>query len=497
MRNVALSLIVLGLWGCESKSRRDPAADEAVGATEATSETSEAGPSSPPPAEEPRRPPIPFGGPGPWPIENRIYGAADGILERPVVGVSTDETQNLWVATHEALYLLRPGETQFQRFDAGDGLHLQSNPVAYCDKNFGGGDKSCPIYGAAADPGITEIVGGGSDEVFVGYAGIDEGPGDWSDIHRHSGKLDRVRLRSDGTLQVDRFDLVANNHGAEYWHNRTVQRMVFDHFIHPHELYVGLNHGVTLLRPDQYRAPKPGEWFDTVNLEYMADHLHARVCFHAPCDGTTANQRMGDWRGLAIAPDGGLWTAGRWTAGKIRWDESLLNWHMRGGSAFEAAFGDPYPTPPNEEGFINEPVFRVPLEGDPVALSAVTVAADGTVWFASGSYYSTPGEPAYGLAQWTGRKFIPHDPRTLGFPDMSVRDLVALPDGRLVVAHARVGIVVWDPATGAQEPLKAPHWLADDNVLRLELDTMVSPPALHVATQRGAAVIRVLPPSGQ
>jgi len=58
---------------------------------------------------------INFGGPGPWPIENHSYGAADGILESPVVGFTTDETQNRWVATHDALYILRPGQTTFHR----------------------------------------------------------------------------------------------------------------------------------------------------------------------------------------------------------------------------------------------------------------------------------------------------------------------------------------------------------------------------------------------
>jgi hypothetical protein len=65
-----------------------------------------------------------FGGPGPWPIDNVQYGSKDGIQEMPVVGVTTDETQNLWVATHSALYLLRPGERKFTRFDGHQGLHL-------------------------------------------------------------------------------------------------------------------------------------------------------------------------------------------------------------------------------------------------------------------------------------------------------------------------------------------------------------------------------------
>ncbi|HEX9603490.1 MAG TPA: WD40 repeat domain-containing protein, partial [Myxococcales bacterium] len=54
-----------------------------------------------------------FGGPGPWPVHDVTYGLNDGILETPIVGMSTDESQNLWVATHQALYLLRPGQSKF------------------------------------------------------------------------------------------------------------------------------------------------------------------------------------------------------------------------------------------------------------------------------------------------------------------------------------------------------------------------------------------------
>jgi len=60
-----------------------------------------------------------FGTPGRGRIANVTYSSADGIQESPVVRVSSDEpvrqadgtiTQNLWVATNQALYLLRPGD---------------------------------------------------------------------------------------------------------------------------------------------------------------------------------------------------------------------------------------------------------------------------------------------------------------------------------------------------------------------------------------------------
>ncbi len=74
-----------------------------------------------------------------------------------------------------------------------------------------------------------------------------------------------------------------------------------------------------------------------------------------------------------------------------------------------------------------------------------------------------------------------------------IRDMIALPDGRLVVAGLSSGLVFWDPATGKRTYMRAGQGIPDDGVLRLQLDTMVDPPALMVATRGGAAVLRVLP----
>jgi hypothetical protein len=430
-----------------------------------------------------------FGGPGPWPVENRSYGWADGILESPVVGVSTDEAQNLWVATNTALYLMRPDTGTFRRYSSADGLHLMDNPDQiredYCD-------STAIVNGAAYPPGISTIVGGAADEVFVGYYGADEMNGDCTDPPeaRHSGKIDRVRVEADGTLDVARFDLASAGFGMQYWHNRTIRRLLYDHFIHPHTLYAGANHGVSLILPDRYRPPDPGEWPGFPILEYMGDHLHAAVCFHEACPiGSEGNQRMGDWFGLAIAPDGDLWTAGRWAAGKIRWDPlGPLHWvHRSGADAFSEAFGDPYPG--------NQPVFFPPLEGDPVTLSAVAVTPDDTVWFGNRIVYGPDsGERNYGIASFrSGHGFTYYWPTDVGMSEVDVQDIVALPDGRLVFAGPNTGLVFYDPATKESVPMRAGQGIPDDRVTQLELDTMVDPPALHVSTFGGAAVIRVFP----
>jgi hypothetical protein len=445
-----------------------------------------------------------FGSPGPWPVANVVYGGADGIGESPVVGLTTDEAQNRWAATPQALYLLRPGEKTFHRYAAGDGLHLDGNPAFYCDDHpMASRTEHCGgSVSAGSGHAITRIVGGGANEVFVGYSG-DDGDGtircppkdaslvdagaDYCDPARHSGKLDRVRVGADGKLTVDRMDLVANHQGGNFWHDRTVQSLAFDHFVHPHTLYVGTNHGVTMILPDRFRVPRPGEWWDNAYSEWMGDHLHARVCDPGPCPAVEGPQRMGDWAGLDVDGRGDLWHAGRWTAGLITWNADPLTWVGRNGRAFALAFGDPYPQSPNAAGFVNEPVFRVAREGDSPHLTGVAVCPDGRVWFSSNGPSSGTGDT---VAVWDGHAFTSYRATALGLGESAVKDVVCLPDGRVVLGGYRTGAVVHDPAKKTSRPVPG---LPGGAVLDLEVDRMVSPPALHVATDGGAAAIRVLP----
>jgi hypothetical protein len=344
------------------------------------------------------------------------------------------------------------------------------------------------VAGAADPRGINTIVGGAPDEVFVGYWGADEMTGTCADPPeaRHSGKVDRVRLGDDGKLTVDRFDLVSVRYGMQFWHNRTVLRMVYDHQIHPHTLYVATNHGVDMIFPDRFRLPAPGEWIDISQAEWMADHLHVAPCFHEACPvGREGNQRIGWWQGLALAPDGDVWHAGRWAAGKIRYLPDLMAWEDRAGAAaFDEAFGDPYPG--------NPPVFFPPLEGDVVSLKAVSAMDDGTTWFGSGTVFG--GEPNYGIASFKrGDGFTYYQYDEVGMSETNLQDLVALPSGHVVFAGASTGLVFFDPATRHHATLRAGEGIPHDGILQMELDRMVDPPALHVATWGGAAVIRVFP----
>jgi hypothetical protein len=442
-------------------------------------------------------------GVGPWPIQNSQYGSRDGIAESPVVGVTTDEKENLWVATNAALYLMRPGDAKFTRFDASNSdLHLPGNPADHCFDAQGEykPPDGCP-NGDADVPGITEIVGGGPDdaskmagEVFVGYYGHHDwtrtDDGTWTDPWRHSGKLDRVRLGTDGKLEVVRMDMVSNN-SVEFWHNKSVWKMVYDHFQHPHELYVGTDHGVDKISPDLWKEPNPGTWFLLPQNQqlWMSDHLHPQACFHHACDGDKYTQMLGDFRGMAVDAKGDLWVGGRWAAGKILYAADNTLWYQtprpptKTQNAIDPAFGDG-----------NCPAFCPPQEGDPVNISAITVAKDGKVWFSSGTLFNDPADVPYGIAFYDGHQFTRYDPvRDLGMSESHIRDMIALPDGRLVVAGLSSGLVFWDPATGKHTAMRAGQGIPDDGVMRIQLDLMVNPPALQVATRGGAAILRVLP----
>ncbi|HEX9242260.1 MAG TPA: WD40 repeat domain-containing protein, partial [Anaeromyxobacter sp.] len=364
-----------------------------------------------------------------------------------------------------ALYLATPGGA-LRRYDERDGLHLGAatgrspGPVGwvkYCDNVPLVGDAPCAghvIWGGATQWGIFSLAGGGPNEVFVGYhggktpgltCGADPDP-DWCDSLVHSGKIDRVRLNADGSITVDRFDYWENDLGMQYWHNRSPFRLLYDHVAHPGTLYVADEHGVEITFPNRF-TPYAGGSLDTWQDAYFGDHAHALVCLPVPCGQPGSYTRAGDWRGLSLDAQGRLWHAGRWTAGLIPWNSNPVTWWTSG--AFDLTFGDPYSGP--GPGFRNEPVFKVPAEGDTVNLTAVSVCPDGRVWFASAGATSVNDTVAvWDPAAWAFKTF---DARTLGLAEQGVQDLVCLPDGRIVLAGVTSGAAVYDPASGASKPL--------------------------------------------
>ena len=416
-------------------------------------------------------------GAGKWPTAPvTIYGFAQGLLEAPI-SASTDEGENIWVVSEKALYLLQPGGHTFRRYTAQDGLHLGP--------------------GWTEPPDVTLVVGGQPGECFIGYYAHDtfDPPNTHpqfahtvNDPVAHLGKMDQVLLRENGTLEVRRYDF-KNSNDPFYFETRTVMSAVYDHFQHPGNLYVGSNHGVTRIVPGKWREPKTSsEKADphSVELEWYADHIHPWVCFGG-CWDEKHNISFGDQFGLTLADDGRLWMGGLTTAGAVHFKEDLKEWVKSWApyNPFDPAFGDPYPG--------NPPVFNPPAEGDYVNIRAVAAAKDGTVWFASGEVEGWRGT-TYGLASWNGGNRFTHvDPTAIGAVEYNLLELVAWPDGRLVLGFPSSGLLVWKPGDPRGTRLTMRDGLPGERIGRLYLDRMVNPPALYVPTEGGLAVFRSLP----
>ena len=396
-----------------------------------------------------------------------IYGSGQGLLEPPI-SASVDEAENLWVVSHDALYLMAPGAKVFRRYTAQDGLHYGP--------------------GYTESPNITLVEGGAKGECFVGYFARDTNSGMFKDAHMwtdpwaHLGKMDQVLLQPDGSLKVNRYDLRNSNDG-HYYETRTIMSMVYDHFQHPGNLYVGSNHGVTRIIPAKYYPP-PHLDTDPFNTwderQWYADHVHPWVCMGGPCD---ANKMVsfGDWFGLTLAPDGRLWMGGLTTAGALKFKEKLSDWVQ----SWE-------PVNPFAPAFEWPPVYLPPQEGEAVNIRGVAVTPDGMAWFVSGEVESWRGR-TYGIAAWDGRRFTYFDPTALGAIEYNILEVQALADGRLVFGFPGSGLLIWEPGEPKGRRITHGDGLPGEQIGRMSQDRMHDPPLLLVPTEGGLAVFRNIP----
>jgi hypothetical protein len=408
---------------------------------------------------------------GPFPKDPlTIYGSAQGLMEAPI-SASVDEGENLWVVTQSALYLLAPGARVFRRYTARDGLH----------------------YGAGytEPPDITLVEAGAPGECFVGYYARDTNAKMFKDAHMwtdpwaHMGKMDQVLLQRDGSLKVNRYDLRNSNDG-HYFETRTIMSMVYDHFQHPGNLYVGSNHGISRIIPSKYYPP-PHLDTDPFNTwderQWYADHVHPVVCIGAPCTGDPSKDfiTFGDWFGLSLGPDGRLWMGGLTSGGAIGFREKLDDWVQSW-----------QPVNPFVPAFELPPVFVPPGFGDPVNIRGVAVTPDGVAWFVSGEVENWRG-PTYGIAAYDGKRFSYFDPMKLGAIDYNILEVQALPDGRLVFGFPGSGLLVWEPGDPKGHRITQREGLPGERIGRMSQDMLHDPPLLLVPTDGGLALFRNLP----
>jgi hypothetical protein len=415
---------------------------------------------------------------GPFPVDPLvIHGSAQGLLESPV-SASVDEGENLWVVTQRALYLLQPGAKIFRRYTAQDGLHYGP--------------------GYTEPPDITLVEGGAKGECFVGYSARDTNSSMFPDAHRstdpwaHMGKMDQVLLQADGSLKVNRYDLRNSNDGT-YYETRTITSMVYDHFEHPGNLYVGSNHGVTRIIPAKYYPPPrlDADPFNTWDeRQWYADHVHPWVCIGGPCSDRSRIPTFGDWYGLTLAPDGRLWMGGLTNAGALKFKEKLEDWVQ----SWE-------PINPFSPSFEWPPVFVPPRMGDPVNIRGVAVTSNGVVWFVSGGADSWR-TPHYGIAAYDEAcpKQKPpcnlltyFDPIALGAVEYNILEVQALADGRLVFGFPNSGLLVWEPGEPKGRRITQRDGLPGERIGRMSQDQMHDPPLLLVPTDGGLAIFRTVP----
>jgi hypothetical protein len=352
----------------------------------------------------------------PLPLMEFLGGAAG--LGTPVVDASPDESGNLWVVTPDALYIRRAGQTDFRRYTNADGLHIYSY--------------------------ITAVQGGAQDEGWVGLEGHDAPDPNLDPLNiKVEGHAEHVHLQPDGTITSLHYAELHTDVSANYWENPSARRLLYAHDgAAAGHLFMGMNHGI-----------------DHVFNDTWGDHIHVEVYFP---DGSGA---YGEWYGLAVLPDGTLWTCGRMACGLVRWNPSAQAWVNAG---YEYAF----------TVFTADHGLMVPMayREDHVG---VAVATDGTVYMLSRDF---------GLATWLpiAGHYNYGDIRRTTVPNLGTGvDIVADPDGSLWIAD-QAQVLRYDPASGG-----ATHFdLPSSDIRRLYMDTHAHPRTLYVSTGDGVAIYR-------
>jgi hypothetical protein len=372
---------------------------------------------------------------GPWPVADlRIYDGTAG-LGTNVIDASPDEAQNLWAVTPDALYLLRPGDPQFHRYTASDGLHIQGfvDPLGNPNTTW-----------------ITAVAGGLANQVFVGYYGY-ESDDRFADslAQKELGQADRIALNTDGTIGVTRYLFPCDNQAASCWEDRSVRRLLFAHDgAAAGHLFLGMDHGVV------------HEYGDSIG-----DHIHVETWWHY--DGGVT-EKVGEQYGLAVLPSGDLWTAGAYGVG-------LQTWNPVPHFAWVAEpYKEAFTVYTGDHGLDVQYGYREDQRG-------VAVTSDGTVWFASFDR---------GLASWN--MATPHNynstmmwTSTPGLPTSQLTDIAADPDGTLWIVNWDGGLYRFDPKANS-----AQLWPGVGDVKRVVVDTTVVPRAVYVSMASGLAVIR-------
>src|SRR6476620_5689614 len=396
-----------------------------------------AGSTAPPPSSSP---PPPGGVAGPWPVADLTpYAASTHGLNGTIIDAGSDEAQNIWAATPDTLYVLRPGQTTFTPFTAANGLHIQS----ITDTN------------GTTVSNITALAGGQGNQVFLGYRGYEQtipppAPppccqpnADFSDPRWHLGQADKITLNQDGTIAVLRYEFLCDA-TTNCWEERSARRMVFGHGgTAAGHLFIGFDHGVVHVANDTW-----------------GDHIHVETEWHYP-DGRIVI-KQGEQYGLAIFPNGDLLTASGYGVGVQSWNVDPKAWVL---GPFVWAMTTYGPAEPYNNG---EHDLDVPSEYREANRGAA-ITPDGTSWWVSTST---------GLSSYTRGDFsnTTHYTGVSGLPASGLTDIAADPDGTLWIVDGTGRLLRFNPSN-----LSVQIWPGVSSVRRVVVDTTVTPRPVYVS----------------
>lgn len=247
-------------------------------------------------------------GPGPWPTDAvKDYSAAYG-LGPGVRSVGLDEAHNLWLLRGDEVGVLRPG----------DSAPTWTRGVGQAAGGFGRDKKAL---------GATVICGGEAGRAYVGYHTYELQPEVPDKPHAYvaapgephysadrfeeyqKGDLDVVRLGTDGKVELEEHLWrsvgvsggkqqlgIRNTNDFHYDEDRSVltcQRVMRGR--DRGDVYIGTNHGVTLIRGLTYNSHRHAAWY---------------------ADGDSLQAGF-NW-GLGIGPDGEVLVANDWMVGILQ-----------------------------------------------------------------------------------------------------------------------------------------------------------------------------------
>jgi hypothetical protein len=414
---LVFSVVGLALAACAraEHERTDPVdePDPAAGGSGGGGGLAVGGPGGAGGTAEPPKPPEPD--PGPWPLADVVHYGEEAGLPGAVTGVGVDEAQNVYVIDGTAAYALPAGRSRFVPTDTG-----------------GQFDRGWPV---------SAVVGGPPGRVYLGFLASEGSPEDLSEEEKLDGDVDRLALRPDGSLALEFHHRLQNSNAKWMDHTRTILSLsrVVGGPGHG-DVYVGSNHGVTVIRGDDY-----------------ADHRHALFLDAA---GSQAIQYV--WA-TNLDPAGNLLFGGTWKVAALGpAPEALADWLDYERSPWLVD------TWPEHLGPLEEPDDIVSIAGN---------LAENRLWIGT-------RERGLSGAQLQPRRWWSVE----ATPDPEITGLEVDPDGRLWVGTGSTGLWRYDPAENYWE--QSPHVPAGARVFQVYLDATVSPRAVYAATDGGLYVMR-------